>query len=218
MLHLPSPDIGIFGRRQRHVRGHRIAVSIVVGAAQRDRDVAVVVDDFGTDEVLLPEAGCTCCTVRVKLQDALRQRLSERAQQPFGRIAIETLQDIAPILRTFVTEKTLGAEFHVEEHPTLTGRSFTLAEHTPLSWAAFSRFMAALMAMRGAELLHAKGLLNIEGCQGPVAVEFMHHLAQRPIELQAWPTQDRASRLEFITRNIDEQTVRALFDSVRALA
>ena len=26
MLHFPSPDIGMFGRRQRHVRGHRIPV------------------------------------------------------------------------------------------------------------------------------------------------------------------------------------------------
>jgi len=24
MLHFPSPDIGLFGRRQRHVRGHRV--------------------------------------------------------------------------------------------------------------------------------------------------------------------------------------------------
>ena len=28
MLHFPSPDIGMFGRRQRHVRGHRIPVTI----------------------------------------------------------------------------------------------------------------------------------------------------------------------------------------------
>ena len=32
-----------------------------------------------------------------------------------------------------------------------------LTEDAPLSWDAFSRFMATLMALRGADLLHVKG-------------------------------------------------------------
>ncbi len=216
----PSSDIGLFGRRQRHARGHRVPVRIAAdaGAAPSDRNTTIIVDDFGTDEALLPEIGCQCCTVRVKLQEALRQRLSERERKPLSRIVIETRQDIAPILRTFATERALGAELYLEEAPPLVGNSFTLTEQTPLSWDAFSRFMANLIAMRGRDLTRVKGLLNIEGCRGPVVVHCMQHLSLPPVELQAWPEDEKSSRIEFVTRGIEAPTVRALFDSVRAMA
>jgi G3E family GTPase len=208
----------MFGRRQRHVRGHRIPVSIVTGGAQQDRDVAVVVDEFGVDEALLPEVGCTCCTVRVKLQDALRQRLAERAQRPFSGLVIESRREIAPILRTFATERALGSDFYLDSAPPLVGDRFTLVERTPISWIVFSRFMATLTAMRGADVWCVTGMVNIEGCRGPVTVHCMQHLSLPPIELQAWPDQDHGSRLEFVTRSIEESAVRDLFNSVRAFA
>jgi G3E family GTPase len=217
MLHFRSPDIGLFGRRQRHTRGHRIPVHIVSDAGTQDRDTVVLVDDFGTDETLLPEIGCRCCTVRVELQKALRRLLAERGQH-HACVAIETSRDLAPILRTFATERALGAEFHVESAPPLTGNSFTLTDDTPLAWETFSRFMATLMALRGADLLHVDGTLNVAACRGPVVVQFMQHIAQTPVELQAWPDDDRVSRLAFTTRNVEEKMVRNLFDSIRALA
>jgi len=49
-------------------------------------------------------------------------------------------------------------------------------------------------------------------------VHVVQHLAHPPVELAAWPDQNRASRLVFITRGIAERHVRDLFASVRALA
>jgi G3E family GTPase len=66
-------------------------------------------------------------------------------------------------------------------------------------------------------LLHVRGLLNIEGCRGPVVMQAMRHLAHRPVELQAWPDEDRRSRVTFVTRGIEEIAVRSLFEAVRAL-
>jgi G3E family GTPase len=218
MLHFRSPDIGMFGRRQRHARGHRIPVYIVSDAGTQDRDTVVLVDDFGTDETLLPETGCSCCTVRVTLQAALRRLLAERGLHHFACVAIETSRDLAPILRTFATERALGAEFYVEEAPPLVGTRFELTEQAPLLWEAFSRFAMTLQALRGADVVHVTGMLSVEGCRGPVVVQFMQHLAHAPVELQAWPDEERASRLEFVTRNVTEESVRDLFDSIRALA
>jgi G3E family GTPase len=156
------------------------------------------------------------------LQSALRQLLSERDNKPFARVTIETSNDLGPVLRTFATERALGAEFYVETAPNLSGvdgiHHFELTDDVPLSWDAFSRFISTLTTLRGADVLHVKGILNIAGCRGPVVVHFMQHLALPPVELQAWPDDDRASRLEFITRWIAENTVRDLFDGVRKLA
>jgi G3E family GTPase len=220
-VHLfPSPDIGLFGRRQRHVRGHRIPVSIVTGAGPvpQDRDTAVVIDTFGAYDTVPFPGGCTCCTVRAKLQNAMLDLLAERDQKAFSRIAIKTGEDLAPILRTFASERAFGGEYYVDDVQPLDGNRFMLTEDVPLSWDAFSRFVTTLTVLRGPDLLHAKGLLNIAGCRGPVAVEFLQHLAHRPVELEKWPDGRRESHLEFVTRGIDEKAVRRLFDSVRALA
>jgi G3E family GTPase len=217
MLHFRSPDIGLFGRRQRYARGHRVPVSIVNGpVGTTDSDTAVVVDNFNADEVSLG-SGCACCTVRENLQTELRRLLAERERRHFARVVIETSNDPGAILRTLATERVLGAEFYVEDAPPLVGTRFELTELAPLSWDAFSRFMATLTALRGADLLHVKGMLNVTGCRGPVVVQFVQHLAHTSVELQAWPGEDRASRVTFVTRNIDEKTVRDLFDAVRSL-
>ena len=74
------------------------------------------------------------------------------------------------------------------------------------------------MALRGADVLRVKGLLNVAGCRGPVAVQFLQHVAHAPVELQAWPDGERASRLAFVTRDIEEAAVRHLFGAVHTLA
>ena len=96
--------------------------------------------------------------------------------------------------------------------------SFTLTWDEPLSWPVVARTMETLMALRGGDILRAKGILDIEGCAGPVVVQFVQHLAHPPAELQSWPDGKRASRLVFITRNIAEREVRALFEAVDNLS
>ena len=46
-----------------------------------------------------------------------------------------------------------------------------------MPWPVFARAMDTLMAMRGPDLLRVKGFLNVEGCAGPVVVQFVQHLA-----------------------------------------
>ena len=92
------------------------------------------------------------------------------------------------------------------------------SDDAPLPWDAFARAMETLIALRGPDLLRVKGFLNVDGCRGPVLVQFVQHLAHPPVELAAWPDADHASRLVFITRNIAEPQVRDLLAAVRALA
>ena len=61
--------------------------------------------------------------------------------------------------------------------------SFVLTDEAPLAWNNFARAMETLIALRGPDLLRVKGFLNVQGCAGPVLVQFVQHLAHPPVEL-----------------------------------
>ncbi|MDO8876900.1 MAG: GTP-binding protein [Pseudolabrys sp.] len=96
--------------------------------------------------------------------------------------------------------------------------SFVLTQESPMAWNVWLRAMDTLMAMRGGDLLRVKGFLSVEGCAGPVVVQFVQHLAHPPVELTAWPDDSRHSRVVFITRGVMEKQVKELFEAVKALA
>jgi len=96
-------------------------------------------------------------------------------------------------------------------------RSFVLWFDQPFSWQTFSAAMELLTSMRGPDLLRVKGLLNVEGERGPVLVQGVQHIFHPPTTLEAWPSEDRRSRLVFITRNIPQEAVVALFSAVGGL-
>jgi G3E family GTPase len=96
--------------------------------------------------------------------------------------------------------------------------SFVWSRREPVQWQTFSRAMETLIALRGPDLLRVKGFLNVEGCSGPVLVQFVQHLAHPPVELQSWPDADRDSRLVFITHDLPEARIRALFAAIDGLA
>lgn len=96
--------------------------------------------------------------------------------------------------------------------------SFVIEAAEPIDWPTFTRAMETLTALRGADLLRVKGLLNVAGCRGPVVIQYVQHLAHPPVELERWPDDNRQSRIVFITRSIAERQVRDLFAAVQALA
>ena len=151
------------------------------------------------------------------VREALVLRL--RALNPRARIvtAIEGRTDAAIFAATEADPIFQAEAIAQTTHSDGIG-SFTLTFGNPLPWAVVARTMDTLLALRGGDILRAKGLLAIEGCTGPVVVQFVQHLAHPPAELQAWPDADRRSRLVFITRGIVEADVRALFEAVSTLA
>ena len=96
--------------------------------------------------------------------------------------------------------------------------TFCLTFGRPLDWAVYENVMDILAKLRGADLLRAKGLLEIAGCRGPVVVHQVQHLSAKPVELQAWPDGKAASRLVFITRGIERADVEGLFATALRLA
>jgi G3E family GTPase len=69
-----------------------------------------------------------------------------------------------------------------------------------------------LLQARGRDLLRVKGLLDVGG-PGPVVLNGVQHVVHPPVHLDAWPDDDRRTRLVLVGRGLDE---RALVASLRA--
>jgi G3E family GTPase len=151
--------------------------------------------------------------------DTLTARL--RQLNPRARVIAADYGRLDPRWIADAASAREGAAFFAEaaeiEH-TDKVKSFTLTEEEPIAWEPFARAMETLIALRGADLLRVKGFLNVVGCKGPVVVQFVQHIAHPPVELAAWPDDDRKSRVVFITRDIGEREVRDLLTAVRNLA
>jgi G3E family GTPase len=88
----------------------------------------------------------------------------------------------------------------------------------PFSWSTFSQCLEVLTALRGPDLLRVKGLVNVEGRAGPLVVQGVQHLFHPPIELTAWPSGDRSTRIVFITRGIERASIENLFSAIASVA
>ena len=119
-------------------------------------------------------------------------------------------------------ERWLGAARHTGHaghHPHAAAiTTFTLRFEEPFTARAFEQCVAVLTALRGADLLRVKGLINVAGEPGPLVVQGVQHLFHPPVALQNWPGSDRASRLVFITRGIPRDVIAGLFSAVAAVA
>jgi G3E family GTPase len=91
--------------------------------------------------------------------------------------------------------------------------AFCLYRETSMSWENWVGFLQSLIDARGQDMLRIKGILNVDGLDQPVAVHGVQHVFHPPAILEAWPTDDRRSRLVFIAKDIPEQVIRTMLDS-----
>src|SRR5215813_8694505 len=92
---------------------------------------AVIVNEFGeigldhllversSEDVVLLNSGCLCCTVRGDIVDTLTNLFVDRVKNKvpfFSRVAIETtgLADPAPILHTLMTDPIVAARYMLD--------------------------------------------------------------------------------------------------------
>ena len=73
----------------------------------------------------------------------------------------------------------------------------------PVRWADFEFWLECLAAMRGEQLLRLKGIVAVaDAPERPVVVHAVQHVFHPPVHLPAWPSDDRRTRLVFITDDI----------------
>ena len=93
-------------------------------------------------------------------------------------------------------------------------RAVALTFEEPLDWLGFGVWLTMLLHVRGEDVLRVKGIVDV-GAEGPVLLNAVQHVVHPPQHLEAWPDEDRRSRLVFIGRGLSAD---ALERSLRAFA
>ena len=94
--------------------------------------------------------------------------------------------------------------------------SFTWSAAEPLPWPGVERALDTITKRLGTRLLRMKGLVHVENEPGPRAVHAAGHTLYPSARLAAWPDEDRATRLVFIGRGLEDAAVTQIFESIRA--
>lgn len=85
--------------------------------------------------------------------------------------------------------------------------SFSVIVGQPLPEWRLMGWLSFLRGLAGPDLLRVKGLLNIEGRDTPLAIHAVQSVFHDPQPLDAWPDDDRRTRLVFITQGWGRETV-----------
>jgi G3E family GTPase len=91
--------------------------------------------------------------------------------------------------------------------------SFCLVREAPVPWPALKSWLVSLASLRGPDLLRMKGIVNVAGRDRPVVLHGVQHVFHPPQELARWPSEDRRTRIVFITRGIGEERIGKSFDA-----
>ena len=83
-----------------------------------------------------------------------------------------------------------------------------LAFDEPLDWLGLGVWLTMLLHARGEDVLRVKGFVDV-GADGPLLLNAVQHVVHPPLHLDAWPDDDRRSRLVFIGRGLDAEALRA---------
>ena len=87
-------------------------------------------------------------------------------------------------------------------------RAFCIVREQPISWAALSGWLDALATMRGEDLLRVKAIVALaDRPEQPVVLHGVQHLFHPPVLLPSWPSEDRRTRIVFITRDMPQAQI-----------
>jgi G3E family GTPase len=108
-----------------------------------------------------------------------------------------------------------GAHAHHHGHAGID--TFALVLREPLRAVTLTLFLEAIAEHCGADLLRLKGIVNIlESPERPAVIHGVQHVFHPPTWLPGWPSEDRQSRMIFITRGIPRRWIEALLAAIDA--
>jgi G3E family GTPase len=85
--------------------------------------------------------------------------------------------------------------------------SFCVTYDEPLRLDALEQWFDTIMMLKGPDLLRIKGIVNVAEVDKPVVIHGVQHVFHPPAVLDAWPSEDQRTRIVFITRDVERETI-----------
>lgn len=202
-------------------------VDALAGEATLDRHIEAVKQAAVADRILLtktdlaPEAACVALEQRLRALNPAAPilRISAGTIEPqrlFGAGLHEPAGRSIDLQRWLQEEKYAhhhhhGAHNDVNRHDAHI-RAMSLVLEEPVPGETLDAWLRSLMQLRGPDLLRFKGIVNVVGMPGPLVLHGVQHVIYPPMALKSWPSDDRRTRMVFITYDIDEKTLRGALD------
>jgi G3E family GTPase len=95
-------------------------------------------------------------------------------------------------------------------------QSFAIIVDQPIPDTMLDAWLDLLLAMCGQDMLRIKGILHVRGRTNPIAIHGVQHLFYPPIELPGWTSEDRRSKLVFITRDVPRAVIEETLEAFLA--
>jgi G3E family GTPase len=199
-----------------------VTVDAVNGGDTLDRAFESVKQAAVADRILLTKTDLADAGVPSRLTERLRALnpaapiipVINRAVDPAGLFDIGLYNPATKSLDVRRWLNEAAYEDHHHHHTAELSRhdnninSFVFTLDHPIAEAALNRWLEILVAFQGPDLLRVKGLVDVADRAGPLVIQGVQHIFHPPIELPAWPSGDRRTRIVFITRGLDEHAIR----------
>jgi G3E family GTPase len=130
--------------------------------------------------------------------------------------ALHGAVDASLLFNTFHEMRVYESHAHSEDVT-----SFCLRRSEPLHAVALTLFLQVLAEHCGAKLLRLKGLVDVVETPGrPAVIHGVQHVFHPPAWLEAWPDEDRSTRIVVISQGLDagwlQDLLEVLDDEVKA--
>jgi len=94
-------------------------------------------------------------------------------------------------------------------------KTYAIVLDKPIRAVALTLFLEALAEHCGDDILRLKGIVNIlESPDRPAVIHGVQHVFHAPAWLDRWPSDDRSSRIVFITRRVPRRWVEVLLEAI----
>jgi G3E family GTPase len=228
-------DVQVMSRFQ--LDGVISTVDAVAGNATLDRHIEAVKQAAVADRILLTKTdlvqGDECQTVERRLRALNLAAPIHRIRD--GEIDPSLLFDIGlfnPATKSLDVQRWLQEEKYTQSHNDHNHhsddqhghaandvnrhddhiRAISLIVDEPIPGEVLDNWLTSLLQFRGPDLLRFKGIVSVAGMPGPIVLHGVQHAIYPPVVLKTWPSEDRRTRMVFITYDIDERTLRESLD------
>jgi G3E family GTPase len=93
-------------------------------------------------------------------------------------------------------------------------RAFSFAADAAIPAAMFDMFLELVRSVHGPNLLRLKGIVKLaETPASPVVIHGVQHIFHPAVRLPHWPDRDERTRIVLITRDLDPDAVKRLFNA-----